>query len=99
MKRMLAGVFLETAYQRNKRLSLKISTIELGHMTVRISNVRRTIMCYGKMLHKDERTLTNKKCLPLILETLALMPERKGDAWNILGGKTRGQVVLPTSPM
>src|SRR5438067_9156539 len=30
---------------------------------------------------------------------LALLPERKGDTWNILSGKTGGQVVPPTSPM
>ncbi len=28
--------------------------VELGHMTVRIDDVRRTIICCGKMLHKDE---------------------------------------------
>jgi hypothetical protein len=42
----------------------KVSKVELGHMTVRIGDVSRTIICYDKMLLKDEQTLTNKKCLP-----------------------------------
>src|SRR2546421_8586286 len=68
-------------------------------MTVRIREVRRTLICYGKMFQKDERTLTNKQYLPCHLEMLALLPERKGDPWNNLSGKTRGHVALPTSPM
>lgn len=44
---------LASSLKRLQRVE-KVSKVELGHMTVRIDPVRRTISCCGKMLYKDE---------------------------------------------